>query len=251
MSGMPEFPSKEMQCIIDELGTYGRTVEQIKTLKSGKYVFHVTPAYNGNSTIEIEQNTNPEKELENAIRYIRSIPELQTIQDKKLTEKAKILSKFYQGKQVKTPDDFYTFYQSLMNLTTSNYVSKDQLEKIIKLYERKTPDDELILPQVGRYGEVDVSHIQAVPSISKKPIRKLPASSRGIKVRNDFLLDTKLQEELEKTETEDNRFLDRLIVDLAAKIVLADGLRIDQNEIERLKSEEVSNGQEKQEWFLE
>lgn len=236
MSGMHNLPSKEMQYIINELGTYGIAVERIG-LPSGKYAFRINPPLNGTDTIEIEQRHSSREELENAIRYIRSIPKLQAIKDKKMTEKAKILSKFYQGKQVKMPDDFYTFYQSLMDLGSSNYVSKNQLERIIQMYERKMPNEEIILPQVGRYGEVDVSHIQAVPSIPKKPIRKFPASFRGIKVRNKLLLETREQEAAEENEVQSNRFFDRLNVDLAAEIVFGDGLKIDPHEIERLESE--------------
>jgi hypothetical protein len=173
----------DVQLLIRELNTYDRTVNMIHTLP-GKLVFYVNPSYDGKDTIEIEYNLdstkNLAKQLRKAIDKIRSIPEFEAFQDERTKTKAQLLAKFcnkyvpskngrldflrgiYRRGSKKIPDDFLEFYGDLMGLASSNFVPPDQLKKMIKIYEKKSPDQRIILPRVDEYRVVDPDDIKVL-----------------------------------------------------------------------------------------
>ncbi|MDI6825705.1 MAG: hypothetical protein QMD36_00720 [Candidatus Aenigmarchaeota archaeon] len=215
----------EIQLYIKELRTYGRNVEEI-SCKDNKWVLRIDPPYNGNNTIEIECMHNPKKELENAIKYIRSIPEFEKIRDKNLEIKSRIISKFkqayvgptkprsgilrkfYHGKPIKTPEDFYQFFEDLIDLATSNFVLPKQLKQIINMYKKKKPHEKIILPPVGKYGWVnldDVKVVQQPYTIPKEPTPKLP---REIFIRKKLMMDVAIEDaNREKSIEQDEKMI--------------------------------------------
>jgi hypothetical protein len=255
MNNQYSVPNPDINMLVRELSKYGRTVTRIHCNREGEFTFYVNPPYNGNETIVIQDMRNPKKFMEYALQTIRKIPEFEKINDKNLDAKARILDRFhnkyapsskrtrilgkiYHRKPRKTPDDFYEIFEDLMTITGSNSVSPEQLETLIKRYERKDPGEIIILPKADKYGDVDVKTVQTVyiPRLPKKPAKSLPVGlHRERLVRKDLLIETKLFEETEQRNIENNRFLDELIVDLAAELVIGDGLNIDQNELKNLE----------------
>jgi hypothetical protein len=235
-------PNTEFKFILKELSTYGRDVERIHAT-SDKWVLYITPPYNGHDTIELDCIDNSSKELDNAIKHIRSIPEFTTIREKNLQEKSKTLNKFYQAhtassksifgslrrfyrdKPIKTPDDFYQFYENLLCLALSNFVSPEQLKKVINMYTEKKPHEKLILPAVDNYDLVNLDNIKIVEQpvqTLKKPTPELPVGlARERLVRKELLRevaieDVKQEESIKKGNEMAKKMIDgeRSILDI-------------------------------------
>ena len=173
----------DIQLLVKVLNTYDRTVNII-TILPDKLVFYVDPPYDGKNTIEIEYNLYSTKNLANqlhkTIDKIRLIPEFEAFRDEKINTKAQILAKFcnkyapskngrlnflrglYRRGSKKTSDEFLKFYEDLMVLSLSNFVSPDQLKKMIRIYEKKSPNQRIILPRVDEYGVVDPNDIKVL-----------------------------------------------------------------------------------------
>jgi len=226
-----------IQLLVKLLNTYGRTVHMMKN-PSGKTIFHVSPSYDGKDTIELEYNiySNKEdsaKQLDNAIKKIMSVPEFEAIQDKSMNAKAQLLDKFrhkyaplkdgkliflrkfYRGKLRKLPEDFLEFYQGLMGLVKSNFVSPEQLKKIIKMYERKAPSEKITLPNVGKYGVFNIDDIRVLEP--EEPLF-LDANFAAMIKDSVFTIELidKLKEEYKKPKEEPLRELTNLEEDLTS-----------------------------------
>ena len=251
--------NSNFKLLIKELNSYNRTVERIH-IEGNKWVFYIDPLCNGNNTIEIKYMNDPRKELDAAIKQIRSIREFEDIRDKNLDAKSRILSTFrqkydasmktrsdflrkiYRGKPRKTPDDFYEFYQGLIDLATSNFVSPDQLKQTIKMYEKRTPNEIIILPHVGKYGKVNLDDIQTIyrsPYAPKKLPSELPmGSARERVVRKNLRMEVALKEALDKKRVERKIFTQELIERLEENLVFGEEFKPDELGEDNLNSPE-------------
>lgn len=264
----------DFRMLIREISRYGRAVTEINCNKKGEFVFYVNPPYNGTETIVIQDMRNPKKFIEYALQTIRKIPEFEKINDKNWDAKARLLAEFrnkyvpskktgllgkiYHRKPREISDDFYEIFEDLITISASNSVSPKQFQTLIKMYERKTPDEIIILPSVGKYGEVNLTDIKIVPksvyrhvksSIRLPAVSKSPKSSfsvpKGLSTRQDLardvlMVDTNLTEESDRLEAESHLFYSELIHNLEERWVFAQGVKVDPLEIERLEKEDLN-----------
>jgi hypothetical protein len=238
--------SSEFKTMIRELNTIGLRVDRLH-ISHGKYVFYVTPCYDGKDTIEIEEYKNPKKELEMALM---KIGEIETTLDESMDAKSRILADFHQrhdpnyshrfdtvrkylGKPRKMPDDFLETYEDIFDLALSSDVSPEKLKEIIGSYERKPKDYVMVLPRVGSWREVNSEEIKAVPRseyVNKEPIKPishvLTSQHRERLVRERLTREVAYDEQVLQGKLERNRIFDNLIVDLAFEAAFPDGLNV-------------------------